>query len=224
MAFLGRDVWSIIGEQIAVQDLLALRQTCRGMNDIVKKMNERWYRAYQWFLIRKGSKTKVKSAVRKHKSAGVTRHCIPNNHPAIMAMNVYLANNDYAYSVVQKKAQMIKSGEFTVSDCKDRKHWSVIVPTCCSDIPVDGCNPKKLYIYHYLIECWRYNNNKHQVRLHALLRESEELGRRRERLLWKLGNTEAQMRSTNGAILEMRSQYAENTIFENCRIDLYKGV
>lgn len=219
MAFLGRDVWSIIGDQLPVQDLLSLRQTCHGMNAIVKKMHERWYRAYQWFLIRKGSKAKVKSAVKRHKGP-VKESCVPSNHPILVAAGPVVYQN----TLRDRKAELIRKGDFVVSNCKDRNHWECIVPGSCGEIPIDKCNPKKLYIYHYLIECWRFNDNKHQIQIRGCINEFENMERRRQRLLWKLSNNEKYMVAASEALQSLKQKYAENNIFEGARIDLYKGV
>jgi hypothetical protein len=64
---IGKDCWNLISEYgLTDKDLLSLRATCKFMNEVVKNMNELWFRAHQWFLIKYCTKSKVKSSVKKH--------------------------------------------------------------------------------------------------------------------------------------------------------------
>jgi hypothetical protein len=231
MAYLGKDVWSIIADALNVQSLLCLRQTCRGMNTIVKNMNERWYREYQWFIIRKGSHSKVKSAVKKHiefrskvpvKPGTPHTTCIPFDHPTLLAFKA--VHGHHHALVMTEKQRMITDGEFLVSHCKDRSHWTFVVPNKLIDIPVDKCNPQKSYIYHYLIECFRHNKQVHQHRLSNESAEFEKLKRRKTRLLYELKNIDPSIKLAEDNVNSLKRKYVDNTIFENKRIDIYKGI
>ena len=175
---IGKDCWNLIAKYgLSTEDLLALRATCKYLNNIVKGMNEEWFRAHQWFLISKSNKSKAKSAVKVHKY-DLKPDCIHDGHPKI----VELVENNlgyYGYDLYsrknQLKAKMIKDGDVTFDDCKIRYHWNQVVPKSRNDIPHTGYNKKRVYIYYYLIECYRYYNKKHLSELKSVEQEINQL-------------------------------------------------
>ena len=207
MELIGRDCWNLIAEcGLTDKDLLSLRATCHYMNGIVKGMNELWFRAHQWFLIKHGGSRKVKSAVKKHVySQTVVEHCIPYNHPALKDTGYH---NRYSL-----KQQMIQTGKFTLDDCKQNYHWKHIVPKERDDIPHKGYNKKNKYIYYYLIECYRYKSNKKRVDANTARRTMDRL--------------EHYVREYNEAKRELKKQeklFSDNDIFNGVVINSYEGV
>src|SRR5208283_59444 len=126
-------------------------------NKYVIGMQSRWYRAHQWFVAKHSSQTKVKCAIKVHRSA-VTPHCVPENYnfpgrPEHLKGHYprNYATNDFLRRGFQKA---IDDGLFTEANCCQRYHFVVTVPKSEVDIPLDAhFQPKRNnYIYHYLIE------------------------------------------------------------------------
>ena len=217
--FIGKDCWNIIAKYgLSTKDLLSLRSTCKYLNNIVKSMNEEWFRAHQWFLISMSNKSKAKSAVKVHRHE-LNYNCIDDTHPKVqefLQKNNY-TRNYYSYELFHRKVnfkkKIITEGEVTLDDCKNRYHWNQVVPKSRNDIPHTGYNKHNIYIYYYLIECYRYYNKKHLTELKNTQQEIDELKPQVDRYEYLLGKID-----------ELHEKYYDNEIFKDCRVNSYKGV
>lgn len=224
---IGKDCWNIIAKYgLSVNDLLSLRATSKAMNNIIKSMNEVWFKAHQWFLISLSGKTKAKSAVRVH-SRELNPDCISDKHPLIESdakneNNAYDRGyynpfyNPYRYERNEKREKkkiLILNGDLTLDDCCNRYHWNYVVPKSRNDIPHDGYNKKNQYIYYYLIECYRYYGKKHEIELRRIDREIDELKPKVDSYYELLQKKE-----------ELSQKYMDNDIFKKCRVDNYKSI
>jgi hypothetical protein len=185
------------------------------MNNIVKNMNEEWFKAHQWFLISTSNKNKAKSAVRVHETQ-MHPDCIAHNHPLLK--EIYdQETNGWRYDLYNRKQELkrklIANGEVTVNDCVNRYHWKTIVPKSRNDIPHEGYNKKNSYIYYYLIECYRYYNKHHESELKRVNNEIDELHPKVERYYNLLKRKE-----------ELNDKYKDNEIFKKSRVNDYKSV
>jgi len=222
---ISKDAWRIITNDLDVQDLLQLRGTCRHMNGIVKSLNARWYRAHQWFLSRKGTKSKVKSAVKCH-TAPFCYRCIPHNHQLVRGASWY------------ERTQSIRAGldegKFTEADCNKKTCWKYRVPRREQEIPVDKKHykPKRnRYIYWYLIECYRHYKaiEKRRVEFYEYeVRQARlklQTFRRTIEVLREKINTSITDEAEYDKKLRLeRAKYDKNKIFEGTRINGYNGV
>lgn len=217
---INKDAWHVIGRELHVHDLVNLRATCKLLNTVVKSMNTRWFRAHQWFLCRNGTKSKVKSAVKKHYGAGVTWRCVPRAR--------VLNNNDggfVGYHEYQQRAlALIESGDFTEEDCTDRYHWHMVVPTTESDIPLKKYNKRNCYMYWYLIECYRIKGARHEEELRRLANEVVRLKRRERELVECLERVRKRIPDMEVALEAKKTRYHENSIFKDTRVTSYKGI
>lgn len=213
---IGKDCWNIIAKYgLSTKDLLSLRLTCKYLNGIVKSMNEEWFKAHQWFLISKANKSKAKSAVRLH-SRGIGPDCVSDHHPEIQK----ITNNGggfFAYDWYNRKRdakiKLIDDGVVTIDDCKVKYHWKQIVPKSRNDIPHDGYKKNNIYIYYYLIECYRYYNKKHETELKRVEQEINELKKHVDQYNYLLTKKD-----------ELKQKYVNNEIFKDCRVTSYKSI
>lgn len=230
MELLGRDCWNLVAADLSVKDLLHLRSTCHYMNRIVKTMNERWYRAHQWFLIKYGDKKKVKSAFRKHRVVKrkyhngtseilyTTNDCIPPDHPALIG-----SNHNY-HEIVRICQELIKSGQFTSKDCKRKEHWTIVTPQKESEIPNDGCDKKQAYIYHYLIECYRFHKDRHIRELARLENTIAATQTKKAELETEHRLTVAKLQDLNEKYAADSNKFVGNNIFAKKMVTKYSGV
>lgn len=217
MNIIGKDCWNLIAERLDNKDLLNLRQTCKYMNVIVKNMNELWFRAHQWFLCNH-SKSKVKSAVKVHtkNSTFQPNYCALSKE---MEQKYNIRNiiperwgNVMRYNHA-KVVQLVQQGLISVEDCKCSWHWVYKVPSKRDEIPRTGYISKNTYIYYYLMECFRYFSNKHQVEMNHNQRVIEK--------------SEAAYRAYMKASAQLRllkRKYEENNVFSKKKMNTYKGI
>lgn len=216
---IGKDCWNLIAAYgLSTKDLLSLRATCKYMNNIIKSMNEEWFKAYQWFLISVSNKNKAKSAVRVH-NRELRPDCIGGNHPLLAEVN---QPNPYGYGgwmhnqynrKQEIKQRMIKNGEFTIDECTCRYHWRTVVPQSRNDIPHEGYNKKNQYIYYYLIECYRHYNKINEAEKRRVDSEIYELEPKVERYNYLLKRK-----------IELSDKYKDNEIFKSRRVNEYKSI
>lgn len=218
----GKDIWQVIGSNLTLRELLALRQTCHAMNAVVKKMNERWYKAYQWLLIRLGNTSKVKSSVRVHKGP-VNVGCISNDHPDLRCI---WNDVDLTGHKLQQGRLRILSNGFCLEQCENKTHWSVNYPESEGAIPLGKHYLKyRVYLFYYLIECWRHFSQKHRhllvgFRIKAANLEQEKLGLESS---WRRVQTELEEAKRLTSV--EAAKYIGNDIFDQvAAINRYQGV
>lgn len=209
---INKDCWNIIaGYGLTEKDLLSLRATCKYMNNMVKSLNELWFKAHQWFLISTSDKSKAKSASKVH-NYNFGYGCVKDEHPLLSS--IYRDNGWYSkYSINELKTNLIQKGELTLNDCSKKYHWKVIVPKCRNDIPHEGYNKKNQYIYYYLIECYRYYNKKHEAEIRQINKEIDELQVKVNRYYQVMMEKEI-----------LSKKYVDNDVFKNRRVDQYKSI
>ena len=221
---ISKNAWGIIAHELTVQDLIQLRGTCRHMNTIIKSMNARWYRAYQWFVGTKVSKSKVKSAVKCHPK-DVAEACIRRSHPTLAGMSYYEQYN--------AKRRLIRGGAYTTADCKNRSCWQYKVPTREQDIPLDKNykGKRNRYIYWYLIECYRYYKKDqndtikvHQGGIKHQQQDRERMKREIKYLKQSIASSITSEAASEEKLAVAVAKYQENAVFEGKRINCYKGV
>lgn len=214
-----KDVWKLIGQQLKLKDLLSLRQCSQFLNDVVKSMNMRWFRAHQWFVCRHGTKSKVKSAVKKHRGDATTS-CFPANHPCF-----YVGGNRIDYHARQAAAKaLIDSGEFTEEDCKDNWHWNWVTPKSEHDIPLVKYNKKQTYLYWYLIECYRVYSPRHKEDVQRAQREVVSLRDRIKELEHALVRARLRLPEAEKEAAEKMAKFRANAVFEGARVNTYKSI
>ena len=211
---IGKDCWNLISENgLSDKDLLSLRATCKFMNRVVKHMNELWFRAHQWFVIKHGSGSKVKSSVRKHtRTQDVTYNCIPSGHPIMYdpKYSQYPATNRY-YGITRRK-KIIEDGAFTLDDCKEKYHWGYVVPKKRDDIPHKGYNKERNYIYYYLIDCYRHKSHRKKTDMNINKRIMDRLENKYQEYMRCKNENEA-----------LAQQYVDNNIFQTAKVLTYQG-
>lgn len=219
-----RDVWCMIAEEVTIQDLLALRATCKHMNKMVKSMKQRWYRAWQWFVIQHLQAKKVRSAVRSH-TGRFSSNCISMTHkkiPKELQSTRYGLHQQRLFII----SKMIKKGELTEMDCECRYHWKYIVPKTEQDIPLDkNFKPKRnRYIYWYLIECYRYYGTQHNETLEKQKSMIEATKNQIKSYEITLQKRKAELPLLERKYKETNKKYKGNNLFAGVRINGYKGV
>ena len=222
---ISKDAWRIITEQLTVKDLLQLRGTSRYLNEIVKSLNTRWFQAHQWFVSRKVSKSKVKSAIKCH-IRRLNANCIAQNHPSV--------HGETWYERRERILLGIADGILTEADCTNKRCWVYKVPNREQEIPLDRkhYNPKRnRYIYWYLIECYRHYKHHEKNKVEYYLSQANQNIRQIKASRQKIEALRKQneILSNNQAKLEEKfrlekAKYDSNMIFEGTRINGYKGV
>lgn len=120
----------------------------------------------------------------------------------------YHANN----TNISRKKKIIQDGAFTVDDCKERYHWSNIVPKKRDDIPHKGYNKDRNYIYYYLIDCYRHKSHRKQTDMNINKRIMDRLeGKYKEYMRCKNEND------------TLAQKYVDNYIFDNAKVLTYDG-
>lgn len=221
METIGQNCWTLIANELRPLDMLNLRATCKYMNNIIKKMNSRWYRSYQWYLTRKCDK-KVKCAHVAHWDC-VTADCIPDNNPILLS----LLEKDTNLHIMVAKKRMITAKLFTVAninECVDKFHLRTIYPKSESEIPLTGCDPKRIYMYHYLIECYREKHSQHQTKLLKFPEQIKKAEQDIEYMFSRLQRDQKRLEVMRVKFDVLQKQYANNHIFEGTNIARYKGV
>jgi hypothetical protein len=215
---ISKNAWSLIAPDLSVQDLIQLRGTCHRLNDVVRGMNARWYRAHQRFLSEKVAVSKVKCKVKCHIKK-VDPYCIPRNHHLLKGLNGW-------NQVYHAKCQMIANGELNENDCCKRSCWSYKVPSKEEDIPLDPKHykPKRnVYMFWYLIECYRY----YKKRDVANIRYYSDMVRDCQQRRWRM-ESEIQRLTLDQVAYQEKLEVAQNKnktnlIFDGQRINSYKG-
>lgn len=223
---LGRDVWSVIGSKLSIRDLLALRQTSRAMNNIVKQMNDRWYRAYQWFIITKVDCKKAKSAMKVHRPHIKSVDCVPQSHPLLVALSKQPWTSAIHVQWHQTRKQILESKDFDRNNCENRYHWAVVVPNEESEIPLGKHYIKKReYMYHYLIECYRYYSHKHSTTLADSTRRIRQLESEKKDLERRWRDGKRQLEEAEERVEALKKKYVGNDAFKTVKyINRYNGV
>ena len=223
---LSRDAWRIIAEHLTIQDLLALRRCCKKLNVVVKSMSDRWYRAWQWFVIRYSNASKVRSAVKQHTTRVVTPYCIDINHKKIPVelrrhtnFNTFNLRNNHI-------KKLIEDGELTELDCCHAYHWSYVTPKTEQDIPLDDkYKPKRnKYIYWYLIECYRHFSRRHCDSLAYHENTLTSMKRQIEQTKLMVQRQERELPILEQRLKQQQAMYKDNDVFGKTRINGYKGV
>jgi len=221
IGIISKNAWSIIARELSVQDLIQLRAGCKWLNDVVRSMNGRWFRAHQWFVARKGTKSKVKSAIKCHPGR-MTYQCISDKHPLINDVDVKY----------QRKRQIIADGLVTENDCTSRRCWSYTVPKTEQDVPLGkGYKPKRnIYLYWYLIECYRHKKKK-QVRavneynnyIIGCQRDRHQKKREIEWLQKQIKHSKEREEELHVKRDAKIAKNEHNQVFDGVRINNYKG-
>ena len=214
-----RDVWKLIAPRLPDhQDLIELRATCHAMDDFVKSLQARWYRAHQWFCIQNGLASKCHAVKRSHPGE-VSPECFRQQ------THTYLQERQERFRLDSIR-EKIAAGELRKKDCRKTSHWRRKYPASENAIPLGKkFKPdKNVYYFWYLIE--RYRCKVADER--STLEYYEDILERRVRTYqdYKRGMVEAKERLKKGRadvdklrkVLESKSN-----IFEGCRINAYKG-
>lgn len=229
-----KNIWGLIGNQLRLQDLLELRRSCKWLNQIVKGMNARWYRAHQWFMGKHVNKNRVKSAVRVHHYPISSRCVAYNNNPLIDQVRKDVFDNSRIVPVHQILQYIVDNEMIKESDCNRTYHWITKIPTSEREIPLEPkqYKPKRnIYMYWYLVEAYRVLKRKHEKTLlyheeryanaqKTQRRSAEEIRRLQDRIerAKKSEAYHAQLKE------KLKGKYAGNDIFKNFRVNNYKGI
>ena len=208
---LKKDIWQLVAEYLSNKDLLSVRACCKYLDQIVTKMNVRWYQEHQWFIKKYIGHHKVKSRNKIH-TYKHDWHCVPKTEYKSWSQDR------------NERISSFKAG-FDTSGCNDKNHMGWVSTNLKKDIPLNDKNfkiTKHSYMYSYLIEWYRYHVDKTKRMTSGDVNGINRCRRKIAQLEDDIIFTKMLMTRYEDSMVIIKRKRYKNDVFENVkRIDTY---